>query len=170
MQFQVNASTSQDFELRSGSAQGDLKSSGIFNLSSEPLNHYLSEFPEVPMYEVDDTGISPVSYADDNLLLLQGDQILQILHTILKIKEYRRVSGLQLNPPKCEIMAINCEEVEIQRIINETQMRRVTAIKHLGLIINDQGDLSHDSNIAPIEGAMNRIDDSLTTLSSSPLG
>ena len=67
-------------------------------------------------------------------------------------------------------MAINYEEAEVHRNINETQMRRVTAIKHLGLIINDQGDLSHDSNIAPIEGAMNRIADSLTTLSSSPLG
>ena len=170
MQFQVNASTSQDFELRSGSGQGDPKSSGIFNLSSEPLNHYLSESPEVPRYEVDDTDISPVSYADDNMLLLQGDQIARILLTILKIQEYRRVSGLQLNPPKCEIMAINCEEVDVQRIINETQMRRVSAIKHLGLVINDQGDLAHDSNIAPIEGAMNRIADSLTTLSSSPLG
>ena len=92
MQFQVNASTSQDFELRSGSGQGDPKSSGIFNLSSEPLNHYLSESPEVPRYEVDDTGISPVSYADDNLLLLQGDQILQILHIILKTKEFRDCS------------------------------------------------------------------------------
>ena len=170
MQFQINASTSQDHDLKAGSGQGDPKSSGIFNLSVQPLNHFLAKSPEVPRYEVDNEGLHPISFADDNLLLLQGDKIEQILFTIRKILSYRQVSGLFLNPPKCEIMAVNCREEDINRLINETQMRRVSSIKHLGLRINEQGQVPHESNIAPIERAMNKIGDSFTTVSSSPLG
>ena len=81
LQFQVNSSTSQDYELKAGSSQGDPKSSRIFNLSSASLNHFLAESSKEPRYKVD-VGLLPVSYADDNLLLLQGDKIDQILRTI----------------------------------------------------------------------------------------
>ena len=170
MQFQINSSTSQDHELKTGSGQGDPKSSGIFNLSVQPLNHYLAKSPEVPRYEVDGVGVEPVSFADDNLLLLQGDKIEQIMATIRMIQLFRRVSGLFLNPPKCEIMSVNCREEDILRLAAESQMKRVTTIKHLGLHINDRGEVPHETNIAPIERAMNRIADTFTTVSSTPLG
>ena len=170
MQFQVNSSTSQDHDLKTGSGQGDPKSSGIFNLSVQPLNHYLAKSPEVPRYEVDGVGVEPVSFADDNLLLLQGDKIDQIMATIRMIQMFRQVSGLFLNPPKCEIMSVNCREDDILRLADEAQMKRVTTIKHLGLYINDRGEVPHENNIAPIERAMNRIADTFTTVSSTPLG
>ena len=59
---------------------------------------------------------------------------------------------------------------DILRLAAESQMKRVTMIKHLGLHINDRGEVPHESNIAPIERAMNRIADTFTTVSSTPLG
>jgi hypothetical protein len=67
-------------------------------------------------------------------------------------------------------MAINCSEIEVQRLILATNMRRVTTLKHLGLLINDEGLLSHADNIAPVQAAMEKIADSFTTVSSTPLG
>jgi hypothetical protein len=58
----------------------------------------------------------------------------------------------------------------VQRLIQATEMRRVTTLKHLGLLINSDGQLSHADNIAPIQAAMDRIADSFTTVSSTPLG
>ena len=55
-------------------------------------------------------------------------------------------------------------------IVDETGMKRVNSIKHLGLIINENGELTHEANIAPILTAMDRIADSLSTNSSTPLG
>ena len=170
MQFQVNSSTSEDHELLAGSGQGDPKSSGIFNVSAAPLNHYLANSPEVPRYEIGDGEVAPVFYADDDLTLLQGDKVDLILAMLQKIQMYRRVSGLFLNLPKCEIMAINCNHEDIRRIVNETGMKKVNSIRHLGLIINEDGELTHEANIAPIQNAMDRIADSLSTNSSTPLG
>ena len=170
MTFQVNSSSSEDHDLLAGVGQGDPKSSYAYNLAAAPLNHYLSKSPDVPRYEIDGVGCPPIFYADDELTLLQGDKIDQILDMLLKIAQYRLVSGLFLNLPKCEIMTLNCSEEDIQRLLQATNMRRVTTLKHLGLLINDEGQLAHADNIAPVQTAMEKIADSFTTVSSTPLG
>ena len=113
------------------------------------------------------SGITPVFYADDELTLLQGDKTDEILTVLRKIEQCCLVSGLFLNLPKCEIMAINCNEA---CLIQATNMRRVTTLKHLGLLINENGILSHKDNIAPVQTAMENIANSFNTLSSTPLG
>ena len=170
MQFEINSNTSEDHDLLAGSGQGDPKSSGAYNISAAPLNHYLAKSPEVPRFKVNGIEITPVFYADDELTLLQGDKIDEILMVLRKIEQYRLVSGLFLNLPKCEIMAINCNEAEVTRLIQATNMQRVTTLKHLGLLINENGILSHDDNIAPVQTAMENIANSFNTLSSTPLG
>ena len=171
MQFQINASTSEDIQLLNGTAQGDNKSSFAFNLSAAPLNHYLAEAEEVPRYNIDETTqASPTFFADDDLLLLDGEQIGAIIDMLMKIMQFKLVSGLSLNLRKCEIMAINCDEQEVARLIEATQMQRVHKIKHLGIIIDENGDLPHEDNIIPVQNAMLRIADSLDTVTSTPLG
>ena len=170
MQFEINSAMSEDHELKAGTGQGDPKSSNTFNLAAAPLNHYLAKSPDVPRYEIDDIGTTPVFYADDDLTLLQGDRVDQILVMLRKIQQYRKVSGLFLNLPKCEIMAVNCDEAEVERLITATGMRRVNTLKHLGLLINHEGLLLHEDNIQPIQRAMQRISNSFNTVSSTPLG
>ena len=109
-------------------------------------------------------------FADDNLMLLQGDQIDLILQMLIKIGQYRLVAGLILNLFKCEIMAINCQEQDIQRLVSQTNMKRVNTLKHLGLLINEDGEMTFNDNLAPVQAAMDNIANSLSTSSSTPLG
>ena len=54
---------------------------GIQNLN-------LSTWHEVPRIHHDDEQISPIFFADDAMLALQGDQIQAIIDTLEKIAEY----------------------------------------------------------------------------------
>ena len=170
MQFQINSSTSEEHELLAGTGQGDPKSSFAFNLAAAPLNHYLAKSPDVPRYEVEGVGTTPIFYADDALTLLKGDMIDQIIVMLHKIREFRNVSGLFLNLLKCEILAINCNPDDVARLIAATNMKSVTTLKHLGLLINSDGLVTHEDNIVPIQNAMDKIADSLSTVSATPLG
>ena len=58
--FEVNSSVSEDHCLNTGSGQGDPKSSFVFNLAAVPLNHYLTNSPEVPRYKIEDESVDPV--------------------------------------------------------------------------------------------------------------
>ena len=170
VQFDVNGMLSDDHPLDKGTGQGDPKSGSGYNLSVAPLNHYLAKSPDVPRFEARGMEFGPVLFADDNGSLFKGDDIDGILATLRKIEEYRRVSGLTLNLSKCEILAINCNEDDIQRLIQATGMRRVTQLKHLGLIINEQGTPQHDTNIAPVLEKMAETAEQYNTSQSSPLG
>ena len=86
VQFEVHSELSEDVRLLRGTAQGDPKSSFGFNASSAPLN--LSTWHEVPRIHHDDEQISPIFFADDAMLALQGDQIQAIIDTLEKIAEY----------------------------------------------------------------------------------
>ena len=77
---------------------------------------------------------------------------------------------MSLNMKKCEIMAINCNEHEIQRLINKTQMQRVHRINHLWLIIDEKSNLPHKANITPVQDTILRVLNSLNTVTSAPLG
>ena len=67
-------------------------------------------------------------------------------------------------------MAFNCREEDIQRLVTATSMKRVTTLKHLGLRINNNGELTHEDNIEPIKIAMDNIADSMSTATCTPLG
>ena len=139
-QFEINSQLSDDHPLHKGTGQGDPKSSSGYNLSAAPLNHYLANAVEVPRFKHQGEDVTPVFFADDALLLLQGDQIDAILDLLRKIADYYYVSGLKLNISKCEILAIGCNELDIERLISVTGMKRVTTLKHLGIHIDNAQD------------------------------
>ena len=47
-------------------------------------------------------------------------------------------------------MTVNCNEREILQLVAETQMKHVTQMKHLGVTINDKGEVGEEQNIQPI--------------------
>ena len=122
-QFEINSQLSDDHPLNKGTGQGDPKSSSGYNLSAAPLNHYLANAVEVPRFKHQGEDVPPVFFADDALLLLQGDQIDAILDLLRKIADYYYVSGLKLNISKCEILPIGCNELDIERLIRETGIK-----------------------------------------------
>ena len=170
VQFEINGMLSEDKNLDKGVGQGDPKSSFGFNLSAAPLNHYLATSPDVPRFKAYNIEVGPVFFADDNLTVFQGNEIDGIIRTLHKIIEYRKVSGMTLNLSKCEIMTINCDENEVQRLLATTGMKRTYHLKHLGLIINTQGQVTHDQNIGPVERNMEAIAETYNTSQSTPLG
>ena len=170
MQFEVNGKLSEEYKLERGTGQGDPKSCYLYNLAVLPLNEYLSKDSEVPRFKVEGREINPVYFADDNLCLLRGDQIDGIRATLRKIMEYEKVSGLRLNLKKCEIMTMNCDGGEIGRLIQETGMKNVPRIKHLGVIIEDDGRVSQEQNITPIIEKMEAIADRYSSSGSTPIG
>ena len=89
---------------------------------------------------------------------------------LVKIGQYKFVVELILNLVKCEIMALNCHATDIQRIVQQTGMKKVKVMKHLGLKISSSGELSYDDNIALVQAAMDTISDSFSTTTSMPLG
>ena len=170
VQFDVNSALSQDHPVLKGTGQGDPKSSFGFNLSAAPLNHFLSTSNTVPRFKQRNEDVPPVYFADDAMLLLQGDQIDHIIATIQKISQYYLVAGLKLNISKCELLPVNCREEDITRLLSVINMKRVTTLKHLGIHIDSNGNLPHDKNIAPLQQAMSKIADTFNSSLSSPLG
>ena len=170
VQFEVNSQLSGDYKVQKGTGQGDPKSSFGFNISSAPLNHYLSNSQEVPRYKIQEQETPPVYFADDAMLILNGDKIDEIIMMLQKISEYYKVSGLKLNLSKCEILPINCNEQQINRLVQTTGMKKVTILKHLGIHIDSDGTLPHDKNIAPLIRTMNNLANSFNTNLSTPLG
>ena len=169
-QFEVNSGMSEDHPILKGTGQGDPKSSFGFNLAAAPLNHFLCSSPNVPRFRQRNDEIPPVFFADDAMLILKGDQIDLIIQVLQKIAQYYLVSGLKLNLGKCEVLPINCQEDDIARLLAATNMKRVTVLKHLGIHIDENGNLPHDKNIAPLQNAMEKIADSYNSSLSSPLG
>ena len=139
LQFEVNGHISGDYKLEKGTGQGDPKSCYCYNTAVAPLNEYLSNSPEVPKYKVGRTEIGSVYFADDNGLILSGENIQEIISVLQKIAAYREVSGLRLNLAKCEFIAINCDEGALQSLI-DMGMKRVTSFKHLGVHIDQIGE------------------------------
>ena len=170
VQYEVNNSLSDDHRIEAGVGQGSPKSAGAYNLAASPLNHYLAHSEDVPRLEIDNIDIEPIYFADDLLNLLKGDKIEEIIAMLKKIEEFRKVSGLRLNLKKCEFLAINCSQIDIDRLVNSTGMKHTTVLKHLGLHISSDGSLSHQDNIEPLRQIMMKTSESYNTALSTPLG
>ena len=86
----------------------------------------------------------------------------------INLVQYKKGAGLL---EKCEIMAINWNEKDIQRLVTATQMQRVHKIKHLlGLIIDENGNLPHAANITPVQDTVVKVANSLNKVTSTTLG
>ena len=169
LQFEINGHLSDDFELNRGTGQGDPKSSFCFNLCITPLNIYLSKSPEVPRYRIGEVEISPVYFADDNACILDGADSQPILRTVEKIQAFKQVSGLDLNLTKCEFMAVNCPQNTINEL-SRTGMKQVPRLKHLGVIIEQSGEVLEEHNFEQIIERMEAIGDRFATSASTPIG
>ena len=169
LQFEVNGHLSDDFDLNRGTGQGDPKSSFCFNMCITPLNIYLSKSPDVPRYKIGEVEIGPAYFADDNACPLDGSNPVPILRTVEKIQAFKEVSGLQLNLTKCEFLAVNCPQNTIDEL-SRTGMKHVPRLKHLGVIIEQSGEVLEERNFNPIIEKMESIGSKYATSASTPIG
>ena len=169
-QYEVNSMLSRQVKLERGTGQGDPMSSFLFNLAATPLNIFLSESPNVPRLRVNGRSIAPVYFADDNAILLSGTQLAPIMETIDKIIDYEKVAGLKLNLRKCDVMTVNCEQDLVDELIRRTGMKLVTKARHLGLTIENTGELKKEDNLKPIIEKMNQTNSVYNTSLATPIG
>ena len=168
--FEVNRMISEQVEIQRGTGQGDPISSGTFNLAITPLDYYLATSTWVPRISLNRQEFPPVSYADDKVLVLKGDNLQSILDTVQKVADYEKVAGLRLNLSKCEVMTANCNPDTVQRLIQQTGMKLTNNMRHLGIHINSDGTISADRNLTPITQKMEDIASTYSTSMSTPIG
>jgi len=117
---------------KSGVGQGDPLSAFRFNIGTEPLVRALEKHTEEFVYKDSaQTCIKPAAYADDHMhaLSIQGPADIA---AILRIyNRYTAVSGLQVNPLKTELLAINTTPDTIQNI---TELTGITPVQQLTLL------------------------------------
>ena len=169
LQFEINGQLSDDVVLDRGTGQGDPKSSFCFNMCITPLNIYLSKSPDVPRYKIGAVEIGSAFFADDNACPFDGAAVQPILRTIEKIQAYREVSGLELNLTKCEFLAVNCPQNTIDELCG-IGMKHVQRLKHLGVIIEQSGEVLEEQNFGPIIEKMESIGARYSTSASTPIG
>ena len=103
-------------------------------------------------------------------LILSGENIPAIMRVLEKVAQYEGVSGLKLNLTKCEFIAVNCNEGEVQNLVRTTGMKRVESMKHLGVHIHQSGEAREEDNIRPILENMIGIAKRYATVGSTPIG
>ena len=170
LNFRINGELSQEVKLDAGTGQGCCMSTVLFLVALMALMLWLEKDEEVPGYQVDDIKIPAVAFADDITLLLQGDRVDDIQRTLQKIQVFFQVSGLRLNQSKSEILPINCQENDIIDLVNNTGVRRVNEIKHLGTIITDSANVEMMQNYEPIVQKLEELYSQHRDCYSTPLG
>jgi hypothetical protein len=81
--------------------------------------------------DVAHTCIKPAAYADDHMHALSIHRPADIVGTLQVYTRYTIVSGLQVNPSKTELLAINTAPDTIQII---TELTGITPVQHLTLL------------------------------------
>merc|ERR1711994_130568 len=92
------------------------------------------------------------------------------METIDKIIDYEKVAGLKLNLRKCDVMTVNCEQDLVDELIRRTGMKLVTKARHLGLTIENTGELKKEDNLKPIIEKMNQTNSVYNTSLATPIG
>ncbi len=121
--------------VRTGSGQGDLISSILFLLATEPLNRALAQNYRHLMYKTrGNTSVGPILFADDNLNPLSIRSANDIQPIIDLYNQYTMVSGLTIYIRKTTALCINTPP-EIVKGLNQIGIETPEVCKHLGIFL-----------------------------------
>ena len=188
--IKVNSQESQEFTMNDGSGQGDPLSSFMFGLSAEILNIRLAYDQSLKRYKIPqiippqqeqprhehqiqqqyDEQTTPEAYADDILLLLDGNHPQTIADLMTITEQFQTLSGLQLNRGKTDIMPIMCQEEQIQRVVEQLNIRKVTTKKHLGAHITQTEEEQQNANFDPLTDRIDTTAEIWSRRNTTPLG
>ena len=166
----MNDEISEQVTIRRGCPQGDCISPILYNMISETLAARLNNDPSIPLYNLQPGNrIMPCRFADDTTTICEYDPegIRRIIETL---REWGDTTGIRLSNSKCKFMAINLSNEEIENIKTVTGFTHVDRIKHLGLIIREDGKAHKEDNLQPIYNKIEQERIRFTWRRSSPLG
>jgi hypothetical protein len=79
--------------------------------------------------------IHTVKYADDLLLLVKEENVLQDM--IDKLTEIGRCYGMEMNVEKTKVMKISRQPLPVKIMIDEKQLENVESFKYFGSILTN---------------------------------
>ena len=161
----VNSVLGPEFQLRTGTGQGDPPSAPRYDIGADPLLRAVQLVVQNSRYRLNTGRYVPFSaYADDQMGALAVQSSQQVKEIIQVYEDYAKVSGLRVNVEKTEIMCINTPELLKQSIQNDTGIQVVTELRHLGIEIRasyqDTVQASFNKTIQRTESRYSRINTS----------
>lgn len=123
----INGSPSENFEFERGIRQGDPLSPFLFLIVAEGLSLLVKKAVEIGVLEASEVGrnkvkVSHLQYADNTIFTCPAkmDNIVAIKQIL---RNFELVSGLKVNFHKCELLGINVDEPDLQRMADFTLSR-----------------------------------------------
>ena len=130
----VNAVKGNQFKTKSGTGQGDPPSAPRYDIGSDPIIRALTKVTQESAYKFESGNSLPIGgYADDHMLGLQVRGVQDIKNVIEVYEDYQKVSGLQINVKKTEILCINTDASIMAEIEQQTGIKCVDGLRHLGI-------------------------------------
>ena len=151
----VNGFTTDTFNILRSVKQGDALSCALFVICIDPLLRAIEKSTDVKMIQIatfDNYGaVKTLAYADDITVICRD---LDSIQNVLDIyNTFSKISGIELNIPKTEIMKLGCERDNRETNIQVTyeheryEIKSKTQIKICGLSFSTNADVSYQYNI-----------------------
>jgi hypothetical protein len=128
-----NQETGPEFQVNSGSGQGDPPSAPRFTTGTEPLTKALQKVSNEFRYNYHGTKLPISVYADDNMLPLQIRNITDLQKIFEVFNDFYKISGLKVNFTKTEMLAYNTDPELLQEIKNTFGLKIVDTLTYLGI-------------------------------------
>ena len=145
----VNGRGGEEFLLRNGTGQGDPPSAGRFSIGIDPLIRAVEKKTREMRYRLSIGKIAKnCIFADDNMLIvdLREGNIKEIIQVY---EDYGKVSGLEINKKKTEVVCINTRD-EIKQEIRDCGLEISEGIKYLGVEIRESYQESREESFKRI--------------------
>ena len=151
----VNGFTTDTFKILRSVKQGDALSCALFVICIDPLLRAIEKdlnIKVIQFAEIDNFGaIKTLSYADDITLICKDESSIQ--HALDIYYSFSKISGIDLNVPKTEILKIGCQEEDktnnVSIIYNQIQhnITPLNKVKICGITFSTDNDIAYQDNI-----------------------
>ena len=139
-----HGSTTQYFKLQRSCRQGDCLSPYLFILAIEVLCFNIKHNRKIIGITCNNTELKYSAYADDLTAFLKDKESINELMRVLK--EFRKISGLEININKTEGLVLGNNSHEF----NALNIKLVSEIKITGVVFGYDRDTVDDMNFNPI--------------------
>ena len=121
------------FKLERGAKQGDPLAALLFIVAVEILSIRLKHDPDITHYQLEETIVRLILYADDLNLFMEYDE--KSLRTAMKIlQEFKDISGLEIQVKKTQVVLLGRKYKEhIHRLCPDINMKWSQQFRLLGL-------------------------------------
>lgn len=161
----VNGVLSRPFKMENGTRQGCPLSPLLFILTLEPLLATIRKNPDCSGIRIGTEEHKLAAYADDVLFYITNPRI-SIPNLLQILKRYGDISNFKVNLSKSEILNINIDKQEEEKLSGEFHFPWRREIKYLGVKLSNSLKKLYSINYIPL---LNLIKQELQKMSTRPL-